>query len=177
MEGAQLSCKDRRHSGWIVMVNSRSSLRSVPLPCLGLSCAASVLTWPALHSCPALIVGICAAGPVCARQLDKGHVLKSATPACTLLYGVWPSHPLSLTGTHSLLSPCQFLCHSLLPCLLLPQVRQKLGSVKAECFLATTLDEVAWLYNLRGSDVPHNPGAGGPAGTELKHCSRQNMVL
>jgi hypothetical protein len=38
------------------------------------------------------------------------------------------------------------------------QVRQKLAGVKADCFLATTLDEVAWLYNLRGSDVPYNPG-------------------
>jgi Xaa-Pro aminopeptidase len=42
---------------------------------------------------------------------------------------------------------------------LLLQVRQKLSGVKADCFLATTLDEVAWLYNLRGSDVPYNPGA------------------
>uniref|UniRef100_A0A383V906 Uncharacterized protein n=1 Tax=Tetradesmus obliquus TaxID=3088 RepID=A0A383V906_TETOB len=37
------------------------------------------------------------------------------------------------------------------------EVRQKLAGVKADCFLATTLDEVAWLYNLRGSDVPYNP--------------------
>ncbi|KAF6262047.1 peptidase M24, structural domain-containing protein [Scenedesmus sp. NREL 46B-D3] len=37
------------------------------------------------------------------------------------------------------------------------EVRQSLAGVKADCFLATTLDEVAWLYNLRGSDVPYNP--------------------
>lgn len=41
------------------------------------------------------------------------------------------------------------------------QVRSKVASVHADCFLATTLDEVAWLYNLRGSDVPYNPGGKG----------------
>jgi hypothetical protein len=45
-----------------------------------------------------------------------------------------------------------------LPPLLYLQVRQVLSLAKAECFLASTLDEVAWLYNLRGSDVPYNPG-------------------
>lgn len=39
----------------------------------------------------------------------------------------------------------------------LTEVRQQLAGAKAECFLASTLDEVAWLYNLRGSDVPYNP--------------------
>lgn len=38
------------------------------------------------------------------------------------------------------------------------QVRQAFAAVHAECFLASTLDEVAWLFNLRGSDVPYNPG-------------------
>lgn len=38
------------------------------------------------------------------------------------------------------------------------QVRQQLVAVKADCLLANTLDEVAWLFNLRGSDVPYNPG-------------------
>lgn len=42
------------------------------------------------------------------------------------------------------------------------QVRSALADVGADCFLATTLDEVAWLLNLRGSDVSYNPGE--PAG-------------
>eukprot|EP00879_Flechtneria_rotunda_P015989 GHRR01016722.1.p1 GENE.GHRR01016722.1~~GHRR01016722.1.p1 ORF type:complete len:698 (+),score=235.84 GHRR01016722.1:303-2396(+) len=39
----------------------------------------------------------------------------------------------------------------------LVEVRQALAVAHADCFLATTLDEVAWLYNLRGNDVPYNP--------------------
>lgn len=39
----------------------------------------------------------------------------------------------------------------------LNEVRQQLAAVKADAFLASTLDEVAWLFNLRGSDVPYNP--------------------
>lgn len=39
----------------------------------------------------------------------------------------------------------------------LSEVRQQLAAAKADCLLANTLDEVAWLFNLRGSDVPYNP--------------------
>jgi hypothetical protein len=56
-------------------------------------------------------------------------------------------------------TPLQRLCYCCRCCCCFLQVRQKLAGVKADCFLATTLDEVAWLYSLRGSDVPYNPGA------------------
>lgn len=39
----------------------------------------------------------------------------------------------------------------------LTSVRIKLQEQKADFLLVTSLDEVAWLFNLRGSDIPHNP--------------------
>ena len=36
-------------------------------------------------------------------------------------------------------------------------VMERMKSVKADVFVVTALDEVAWLFNLRGTDVPNNP--------------------
>lgn len=38
------------------------------------------------------------------------------------------------------------------------QVREELEKKKAKAIVVTMLDEVAWLFNLRGSDVDYNPG-------------------
>jgi Xaa-Pro aminopeptidase len=40
----------------------------------------------------------------------------------------------------------------------LSAVRSELTKAKARAFIVTSLDEVAWLFNLRGSDVDYNPG-------------------
>lgn len=39
----------------------------------------------------------------------------------------------------------------------LDDLRGKLAQEKAEAIIITTLDEVAWLYNIRGSDIAYNP--------------------
>ncbi len=39
----------------------------------------------------------------------------------------------------------------------LSSVRIKLKEQNADFLLVTSLDEVAWLFNLRGGDIPHNP--------------------
>ncbi|KHG22947.1 putative Xaa-Pro aminopeptidase P [Gossypium arboreum] len=39
----------------------------------------------------------------------------------------------------------------------LKALREKLSSEKARGIIITTLDEVAWLYNIRGSDVSYSP--------------------
>lgn len=36
-------------------------------------------------------------------------------------------------------------------------VRSELIRNNADAFIVTSLDEIAWLYNLRGNDVPYNP--------------------
>ena len=39
----------------------------------------------------------------------------------------------------------------------LTQLRQELAREKADVFLLTALDDLAWLFNLRGGDVAYNP--------------------
>ncbi|KAA0189249.1 hypothetical protein HAZT_HAZT011356 [Hyalella azteca] len=39
----------------------------------------------------------------------------------------------------------------------LSEVRKALQEVNAAALVVTALDEVAWLYNIRGNDVPYNP--------------------
>ncbi len=39
----------------------------------------------------------------------------------------------------------------------LQDVREKLASLKADILPITKLDQIAWLFNLRGWDVPYNP--------------------
>lgn len=36
-------------------------------------------------------------------------------------------------------------------------VQQKIVEAKADFFVVTELDEVAWLFNMRASDIPYNP--------------------
>ena len=38
------------------------------------------------------------------------------------------------------------------------QVREELVKKKYQAVVVTMLDEVAWLFNLRGSDIDFNPG-------------------
>ena len=36
-------------------------------------------------------------------------------------------------------------------------IRNKMNEVGAQSLLLTSLDQIAWVFNLRGSDVPRNP--------------------
>ena len=38
------------------------------------------------------------------------------------------------------------------------RVREELKKQKANAMIVTMLDEVAWLFNLRGADIDFNPG-------------------
>lgn len=38
------------------------------------------------------------------------------------------------------------------------KVREEMKKKKAKAVVVTMLDEVAWLFNLRGSDIDYNPG-------------------
>ena len=38
------------------------------------------------------------------------------------------------------------------------EVRAAMRKAKADMIVLTALDEVAWLLNLRGDDIPYNPG-------------------
>lgn len=39
----------------------------------------------------------------------------------------------------------------------LAAVRQEMAKKRADYFLLTVLDDIAWFFNLRGSDIPNNP--------------------
>ena len=38
------------------------------------------------------------------------------------------------------------------------RLREEIKKKKAQAIVVTMLDEVAWLFNLRGSDIDYNPG-------------------
>lgn len=39
----------------------------------------------------------------------------------------------------------------------LEMVRKSMSQSGADCHVLSSLDDIAWLYNLRGKDIPHNP--------------------
>lgn len=39
----------------------------------------------------------------------------------------------------------------------LEDLRKKLEEEKADVFILTCLDDIAWLFNIRGNDIPYNP--------------------
>ena len=36
-------------------------------------------------------------------------------------------------------------------------MREALGKMKVDAMVVTALDEVAWLFNMRGNDIPYTP--------------------
>jgi Xaa-Pro aminopeptidase len=49
-------------------------------------------------------------------------------------------------------------------------VREELEKKKAKAVIVTMLDEVAWLFNLRGSDIDFNPGEFGRGSLRKSIC-------
>ena len=37
-------------------------------------------------------------------------------------------------------------------------MREEFGKKGAKAMVVNTLDEIAWLFNLRGNDIDYNPG-------------------
>ncbi|XP_059645714.1 aminopeptidase P1 isoform X2 [Cornus florida] len=67
---------------------------------------------------------------------------------------VWKNRPPE--GTNPvILHPIEFTGRSVAD--KLKELREKLVLEKARAIIVTALDEVAWLYNIRGSDVDYNP--------------------
>ncbi|PIA55641.1 hypothetical protein AQUCO_00700153v1 [Aquilegia coerulea] len=67
---------------------------------------------------------------------------------------VWKSRPLA-EANPVIVHPIEFAGRSVSD--KLKDLREKLTKVKAHGIIFTTLDEVAWLYNVRGSDVDYCP--------------------
>lgn len=62
-----------------------------------------------------------------------------------------PSLPSDLIFTHDIKFAGQSRVQKL------DQVRKKMKEKKANYYLLSSLDDIAWLLNIRGSDVPNNP--------------------
>ncbi|KAF5182460.1 Aminopeptidase p1 [Thalictrum thalictroides] len=67
---------------------------------------------------------------------------------------VWKSRPLAEVNP-VIVHPIEFAGRSVSD--KLKDLREKLAKVKAHGIIFTTLDEVAWLYNVRGTDVDYCP--------------------
>jgi hypothetical protein len=50
-------------------------------------------------------------------------------------------------------------------------VREELQKKNAKAIVVTMLDEIAWLFNLRGSDIDFNPGMSNYANTINRHLT------
>lgn len=71
-----------------------------------------------------------------------------------VLSDIWPDRPaLPTAPVHEHLPPHACVCRSDK----LAQLRTRMATLGATHHLISTLDDVAWLLNLRGSDVDYNP--------------------
>ena len=52
------------------------------------------------------------------------------------------------------------------------QIREEMQKKNAKAVVVTLLDEVAWLFNLHGSDIDYNPGARSSSWIHFDLCSR-----
>lgn len=73
-----------------------------------------------------------------------------------LLNEVWEDRP-SLPKDKIILHHVKFCGESTTDKLL--KVRDKMKELKSESFILTSLDDIAWLFNIRGNDVKFNPVA------------------
>lgn len=71
-----------------------------------------------------------------------------------LVDDIWKNRPLPETNP-VIIQPTEFAGHTVSD--KLSDLREKLTEEKARGIIITVLDEVAWLYNIRGSDVPYCP--------------------
>lgn len=88
------------------------------------------------------------------RELEPYDIV--LMPADDLVAAVWPERPAlpsapvyAFSAERAGLTRTEKLAH----------LRAELGRIGADALLVTALDEIAWLLNLRGADVPYNPVA------------------
>ena len=75
-------------------------------------------------------------------------------PAVDLISPIWKNRPL-LPTAHVHEHPAKFVGANRAE--KIKAVRDGLKRQKAEATLLSSLDDIAWLFNLRGNDVPYNP--------------------
>jgi Xaa-Pro aminopeptidase len=116
------------------------------------------IDWLAAHSGPGRTVAV--DGQVlglAAAQMLKAALDKVGAPLRTdvdLLAGVWPERPaLPVQPVYEHRAP-----HATVPrAAKLAQLREAMARAGASHHFVSTVDDIAWISNLRGSDVSYNP--------------------
>ena len=90
------------------------------------------------------------------RQLQKAFYKKNIEldPQHDLIASIWEDRP-ALPNGKAVEHPIHFAGKSRSE--KLSAIRNEMKKQKANYYLLTTLDDIAWLFNLRGSDVAFNP--------------------
>lgn len=88
--------------------------------------------------------------------LDKNEVSDSLVPVQpNLIDAIWGDEQPKRTESEVAIHPLEYTGKSFEE--KLDALRTDIASKKGQGFLVTALDEIAWLYNLRGQDIPFNP--------------------
>jgi len=85
------------------------------------------------------------------KLLSKGVILKAD---CDLISDIWTSRP-PLPSTPAFDHPVEFSGKE--RSVKITEVREQMRSLKVNYHLLTSVDDIMWMLNIRGSDVPYTP--------------------
>jgi Xaa-Pro aminopeptidase len=102
---------------------------------------------------PTLISGSTAKG--LAEKIRKNGGAELVAVDGNLVDMVWGDERPARPSENVIIQPDELAGESVLN--KLNKVRQEIGKKHSPGFLVSMLDEIAWLFNLRGSDIPYNP--------------------
>ena len=85
------------------------------------------------------------------KLLSKGVILKAD---CDLISDIWTSRP-PLPSTPAFDHPVEFSGKE--RSMKIKEVREQMRSLKVNYHLLTSVDDIMWMLNIRGSDVPYTP--------------------
>uniref|UniRef100_A0A915D649 Xaa-Pro aminopeptidase n=1 Tax=Ditylenchus dipsaci TaxID=166011 RepID=A0A915D649_9BILA len=89
-----------------------------------------------------------------AKKLSSFHLQAVSVPKINLVDIIWEDRPQEV--------PKKAVSLTLAECgeeskAKIERVREKLFKAKCDCIMLTLLDDIAWLFNIRGFDIPYNP--------------------
>lgn len=116
------------------------------------------IDWLAGNLAPGATVGVAGEtlGLAGARALEMALTAKDVAlrTDCDLLEQVWPERPgLPSPQVYEHLPPHAPLTRAQK----LAQIRESMRALDADWHFISTLDDIAWIFNLRGADVSYNP--------------------
>lgn len=98
------------------------------------------------------LISTSAAKALAAKLAAKGIKLEAVNQNC--VDKVWNDRPLGLRS-HVIFHPLELAGES--TAVKISRVQEKLRAARTDALVVSMLDEIAWLFNVRGSDVEYNP--------------------